>query len=151
MAHDPRAMDAIRLTLPWPPTANNLFATVRTRQGHERRILTGEGKNYRRAVHWVARAARPRPILGSVAVTITAYPPDRRRRDLDNVLKAPLDALKFAGIYVDDSYIDFLQVSRGPVRGEGSIEVEIRPMGQQPLPLPLEVPAPSESEAEYAF
>lgn len=146
-------MDPIRLTLPWPPTANNLFATVRTRQGVERRVLTGEGRNYRRAVHWIANSIRPRRITGCVAVVITAFPPDRKRRDIDNLLKAPLDALKFAGIYVDDSYIDDVHIVRGPVRGEGLLEVEIRPIGPQPLPLPLQIPAlsPSESEAEYAF
>lgn len=146
-------MDAIRLTLPWPPTANNLYATVRTRSGVERRVLTGEGRNYRRAVHWLARKARTSTILGCVLVEVTAFPPDRRRRDIDNLFKAPLDALKFAGIYIDDSYIDDLHIVRGPVRGEGSIEIEIRPIGPQPLPLPLKIPAPSplQSEAEYAF
>ena len=36
---------------------------------------------------------------------IEAWMPDKRVRDLDNLLKAPLDALTRAGFWVDDSQI----------------------------------------------
>lgn len=39
--------------------------------------------------------------------------PDRRRRDLDNILKALFDALTHAGLWLDDSQIDFISISRG--------------------------------------
>lgn len=47
-----------------------------------------------------------------LSLTIDAYPPDRRKRDLDNILKSLLDALQHAGIYSDDSQIDILKISR---------------------------------------
>jgi crossover junction endodeoxyribonuclease RusA len=47
-----------------------------------------------------------------LALFIDAYPPDRRRRDLDNIQKAILDSLEKAGAYNDDSQIDLLIVSR---------------------------------------
>ncbi|MEY4713325.1 MAG: hypothetical protein RIS88_2775 [Pseudomonadota bacterium] len=38
--------------------------------------------------------------------------PDRRRRDLDNTLKATQDAMTHAGIWDDDSQIDDLRIVR---------------------------------------
>lgn len=46
-------------------------------------------------------------------VTITAYRPDNRRRDLDNLLKAVLDALTHAGVYEDDHLICDLRICWG--------------------------------------
>ena len=40
-----------------------------------------------------------------VAITIAAFPPDRRRRDLDNILKCLFDSLQHAGVFEDDSQI----------------------------------------------
>jgi crossover junction endodeoxyribonuclease RusA len=57
-------------------------------------------------------------------VTCTA---DRRRRDLDNVQKALLDALEHGGVYRDDAQIDLLVVERGPVTpgGKSLVRVEV--------------------------
>lgn len=56
-------------------------------------------------------------------VLIDAYPPDRRRRDLDNILKPILDVMEAYGVYGDDSQIDLLIVRR---RGTGGyIEVHV--------------------------
>jgi len=46
---------------------------------------------------------------------VELFPPDRRKRDVDNILKALLDALTHAGVYEDDSFIDDLRVVRGAV------------------------------------
>ena len=47
-----------------------------------------------------------------LSVLINAYPPDRRKRDLDNILKSLLDALQHARVYPDDSQIDRLTIIR---------------------------------------
>jgi crossover junction endodeoxyribonuclease RusA len=58
-------------------------------------------------------------------VLIHACPPDRRRRDIDNMLKAPLDAMQHAGVIEDDSLIDDLHIIRQePIKG-GRLVVEI--------------------------
>jgi crossover junction endodeoxyribonuclease RusA len=58
-----------------------------------------------------------------ISAIIYVYPPDRRRRDIDNVLKAILDALQRAGVYNDDSQISRLYIERcEPVRG-GAVRV----------------------------
>jgi crossover junction endodeoxyribonuclease RusA len=65
-------------------------------------------------------------VSGKLAVRATAYPPDRRDRDLDNLWKGLLDALKHASVIRDDADIDDLHIVRGPLkRNDGRIEVII--------------------------
>lgn len=64
-------------------------------------------------------------LTGRLAVTIHAFPPDRRRRDLDNLMKALLDSLEHAGVYEDDSQIDMLQVFRADIVDDGEISISI--------------------------
>ena len=58
-------------------------------------------------------------------VDILVFPPDNRRRDLDNVLKAILDSLEDAKVFKDDSLIDDLRVRRMDTFKDGKIEVGI--------------------------
>jgi len=39
-------------------------------------------------------AASVKPMAGMLAVKVRAYPPDRRKRDIDNIQKPLLDALE---------------------------------------------------------
>ena len=65
------------------------------------------------------------PIKGRLALCMDAFPPDRRRRDLDNLQKAPLDSLEHAGVYENDSQIDLLVTRRMVVRPDGRMVVRI--------------------------
>jgi len=56
---------------------------------------------------------------------VHVFPPDGRRRDLDNLQKALCDALQHAGVYADDSQIDRLDVQRGPVVPGGKVIVQV--------------------------
>lgn len=88
--------------------------------------VSNEGRAYRQAVAWAARLHCP---FGRqrVGVEIQAFPPDSRRRDLDNALKAVCDGLQAGRLIVDDSQIDDLRIVRGPIRkGEGAIVVTVR-------------------------
>jgi len=58
-------------------------------------------------------------------VTIKAIAPDKRRRDLDNMLKAVLDALEHAKVYENDSQIDDLRITRLPPEKPGRIIVTV--------------------------
>jgi crossover junction endodeoxyribonuclease RusA len=51
-----------------------------------------------------------RHFKGPLRVVIEAWRPDKRRRDLDNLLKATLDGLAHAGVYEDDSQIVDLRI-----------------------------------------
>ena len=64
-------------------------------------------------------------LSGRLAIKIIAEPPDKRRRDLDNILKAPLDALTHAGLFIDDEQFDEINIVRGqPVPG-GRLGIKI--------------------------
>jgi crossover junction endodeoxyribonuclease RusA len=58
-------------------------------------------------------------------MTVFAYPPDRRTRDLGNLDKALSDALQFAGVIADDGDIDDLHYIRGGVYKGGRLKVMI--------------------------
>jgi crossover junction endodeoxyribonuclease RusA len=64
-----------------------------------------------------------------------AFPPDRRRRDLDNIQKPVLDALQHAGVYEDDSQIDLLVTRRRDLGVPPRLEVELNefPLSHCPL------------------
>lgn len=64
-----------------------------------------------------------------------AFPPDRRRRDLDNILKCTQDSLAHAGVYKDDSQIDLLTVRRRDLAPGGLINVQIATMPLTRCPL----------------
>ena len=85
------------VVLPWPPAVNNLFATF-----NNRRIPSRRYKLWQDGALTAVREQRPRPITGSFRATISCSPPDRRRRDLDGLAKAPLDLLVKAGVIEDD-------------------------------------------------
>ena len=88
-------------------------------------VLSREGRRYRASVCAALATRRVVRVNGRLEVRVTVCPPDNRRRDLDNVQKALLDALAKGGAYRDDSQIDRLVVERGPVMPGGKVLVEI--------------------------
>ncbi|MCD5335594.1 RusA family crossover junction endodeoxyribonuclease (plasmid) [Escherichia coli] len=71
-------------------------------------------------------AAEIKP-AGRLAIKIIAEPPDKRRRDLDNILKAPLDALTHAGLLMDDEQFDEINIVRGQPLSGGRLGVRFTP------------------------
>lgn len=108
----------IYLTIPWPPSANRYYRAVKGRS-----ILSKEARDYRAAV--VALVKQEQPFTGRLAVHLHAFPPDKRRFDVDNRCKQVLDALQHAGVYVDDGQIDKLSIQRCCVAKGGKMLVEI--------------------------
>lgn len=58
-------------------------------------------------------------------IKITADAPDKRRRDLDNILKSLLDALVHAGFAEDDEQFDDISVVRGEQVAGGRVGIKI--------------------------
>ena len=109
------------LILPYPPTMNTYWRHV----GY-RTLISREGRTFRRNVCALLGGGRRRPpTSGRIALALDASPPDRRRRDLDNLQKPVLDALEHAGIYADDSQIDLLVTRRREMVHGGKLEVEV--------------------------
>jgi crossover junction endodeoxyribonuclease RusA len=113
----------VTLTLPWPPSVNHYYRRV----GHAT-VISKEGRRYRQRVVGEALLAGSPRVEGRLAVRIVASPPDRRRRDLDNLQKSLLDALQHAGVYGDDSQIDRITVERASTSDGGRVVVEISEM-----------------------
>jgi len=110
----------IKLLLPFPPSVNHYFRSVVIGKA-ARVLISAEGRLYRKRVEVAANPVLRDgpPLAGRLAVTLTAYPPDLRKRDLDNLAKATLDALTHAGAWGDDSQIDELRIIRGGKAGDG--------------------------------
>ena len=94
------------ITLPFPPTVNTYWRTVQGRM-----LISKEGREYREAVgDQVTLQHGAKHFTKKLKVEIEAWLPDKRRRDLDNLLKATLDGLAHAGVYDDDSQIVDLRI-----------------------------------------
>ena len=110
------------LTLPYPPSVNHYWRRVGLHT-----LISREGRTFRRNVCALLGGGGPRkpPSGGRIALAMDAFPPDRRRRDLDNIQKPVLDALEHAGVYEDDSQIDLLITRRREAVADGRLTIEI--------------------------
>lgn len=113
----------IELKLPWPPSVNHYYFLVRNRK-----VIGKKGREYRAAVGLLADPSIP-PLEGPLKVEIEVYPPDRRRRDLDNLNKCVLDSLEKANIFLDDSQIEHLTLKKMSIIKGGELKVTITKLG----------------------
>lgn len=123
----PLALDpAPTITLPW-----SVCASDNSRHGLVRgRIrLTAPYREKLRSASLLARAAwRGAPLTGRVALRVVVYAPDRRRRDVTNLLKHLCDTLTGVA-YEDDAQLDDVRVMRGAVdRLRPRVELTISPI-----------------------
>lgn len=116
----------LSIVLPWPPSVNSYWRTV-----NGRTMISKKGRIYKQASARAVLACQANRFLaGRLRVRLTAYPPDRRRRDIDNLAKSVLDSMQSAGVYLDDSQIDELVITRAEVEKGGVIVAEIETIGR---------------------
>lgn len=121
----------IQAYLDWPPTVNNYY-TVTQGPGKGRKILSKRGKAWKEEqVIQLRIQGIPEFEAGKFGVYITACPPDKRRRDLDNILKPTLDVLVEFGAIPDDSHIDELTVRRAEKIDGGMLKILIRRLEEE--------------------
>jgi crossover junction endodeoxyribonuclease RusA len=87
----------LEVRLPWPPSVNHYW-----KARGSRRFISPMAKAWLQEAILLLRATRVR-FKGPVKVSLFLSPPDRRRRDGDNLEKAIMDALVKAGVIQDDS------------------------------------------------
>lgn len=116
----PRA-SRIELRLAFPPSTNNLYRSFIDGAGRARRAKTKTVLEYEDAVmkkvwFWLNHQGR-RPPSPPYTLTITAYPPnDRRRHDASNLVKAVEDSIMAAIKGDDDDVRELRVVKETPVR-----------------------------------
>ncbi|WP_241616820.1 RusA family crossover junction endodeoxyribonuclease [Rosenbergiella epipactidis] len=113
----------MKLILPFPPTVNTYWRFTKTGV-----LISASGRIFRaNAIAAVVEQLKriPKTITGPVQITLRLSPPDKRRRDLDNYLKAIFDSLTQAGVWEDDSQIQKMDVEWGEVIRGGSSEINI--------------------------
>ena len=96
------------LELPYPQSVNTYW-----RANGKRRFISKEGALFKLAVQAYCFREKIKSFGDKrLNVYINIHPRSKRRFDLDNCLKAILDAMMAAGVYDDDSQIDQLTINR---------------------------------------
>lgn len=115
-------MNRMNITLPYPPSGNHMWK--HTKGGSH--YLTTKARDYYADVRLaVWQQGKHINIDQHVSVQCIFYPPDNRRRDLDNAWKVISDALTRANVWQDDHLIRQLLLEwQTPVKG-GKVFVSI--------------------------
>jgi crossover junction endodeoxyribonuclease RusA len=112
-------MNTLSLTLPYPPSVNTYWGF----KGHQR-FLTTKARQFKAAVAHEVSLTSMRFGSSRLELIIALYAPDKRIRDIDNILKPLLDSLVQAGLFDDDSQVDMLTIIRKqPIKGGKTIVV----------------------------
>lgn len=118
------------ILLPFPPSVNQYWRHVvmKTRRGLvQRTLLSLKGRHYRNRCIKTIRNQFPvhEVIREMVKVEMHLFPPDRRKRDIDNYSKGVLDALTHAQIWEDDYQVNELVIKRRQAQPDGSVVLRI--------------------------
>ncbi|MCL6744413.1 RusA family crossover junction endodeoxyribonuclease [Kosakonia sp. R1.Fl] len=118
----------MKLKLPFPPSVNTYWRAPNKGPLKGRHLISAAGRKYQSdACAAIIEQLRrlPKPSSEPASVEVILYPPDVRRRDIDNYNKALFDALTHAGVWEDDSQVKRLLVEWGPVVKGGMVEITI--------------------------
>ena len=107
-----------QVTLPWPPTVNTFYSVNKGRK-----LISKKGRAYKKEAGYFLKA---KGLTGPIAVEIACNPPDKRKRDLDNILKPLLDVMTENGVYEDDSQINYLLIYKCSEVEKGTVEIKVR-------------------------
>ena len=115
----------VTLTLPLPPSVNELFAEVNGYDGKPRRVTTAGYKAWQTAAAWSIKAQRL-PSLDAARFAVAVRVPVKMRGDVDNRLKPILDALVSNRLTPDDRYAWRVSIERDAAvpAGEAHITLE---------------------------
>lgn len=103
--------------LPWPASVNALYRSVggKVRVSAEARAWKAQAAALLSCLRCVGVSW---PLAGRLGIMIEAWPPNKRARDLDNLIKAILDAGNGL-LWHDDAQIDDIRIVRMDVDPDG--------------------------------
>jgi crossover junction endodeoxyribonuclease RusA len=88
--------------------------------------LSKAGREFKAAVaDYVVEYRVPKLGDKKLRISMVLFPRDKRKIDIDNRIKAVLDALQDAGVFNDDFQVDELSIVRGSPIKNGAIRVLI--------------------------
>ncbi|PPC02501.1 RusA family crossover junction endodeoxyribonuclease [Acinetobacter pittii] len=102
-----------------PPSINNYWLD----SGRASKRLSKRANHF---IEVMQRFVQPHNYMGDVQVIIDYHMPDKKVRDIDNILKPCLDALTKCGLIGDDSQVKSLLVNARPIVAGGQIDIQVR-------------------------
>ena len=115
-------MTPLKFYIPYPPSVNHLYDfRGRTKFiGEKGKLFFSEVSEL--AMYWKIQ----KRISCQIKMDIKVFLPDKRKRDIDNVLKATFDSLQKSNIIEDDRLICQLMIEKvGIDRKKPRLEIEI--------------------------
>ncbi|MGI9297070.1 MAG: RusA family crossover junction endodeoxyribonuclease [Gammaproteobacteria bacterium] len=85
------------LKIPYPPSTNTLFTNR-----HGGRAKTKRYAEWSKRAGWEIKTQKPPKIEGPFSLDIIVDRPDKRKRDISNLIKAIEDTLQDVGVIEDD-------------------------------------------------
>lgn len=142
----------VKFTFPYPPTANLLTSTLVVK-GRAIRCKTKTSRDYKKAAHKCIEFDRE-PYESLLGVRLTAFRP-RRIGDIDNIIKACLDAMSFDKdaldkqgnvkigerahwVWKDDAQVKELHVTMDDDKHNPRVEVEVWELAGKQVTLDIE-------------
>lgn len=120
-------MKELKFTLPYPPSVNTYWrhAVTKGPKKHAVTYLSQKGREYRATVACILGNMMDEPIDEPIRLRLDVFLPDRRKRDIDNILKSLLDSMQHAGIYKDDVIITTMVVNKLAIQKPGGVRIVI--------------------------
>jgi crossover junction endodeoxyribonuclease RusA len=109
------------MKIPYPPSVNHYYRNGRNGQ----KYISKEGVLHRQATWAVCRKHGVQPTRKTLSVHFVVSRPDKRIRDLSNLLKCLEDSLTKGGMWHDDSQIVDLRIAWVNEQPEQFITIEV--------------------------
>lgn len=123
----------VDVTFPfWPPSVNHAW-----QHSGKRTYLSKAGKEFRKniehavMIHRIEKKMPVEALVERLDVCIQLFPPDNRRRDIDNYFKASLDAFTHSKVWKDDYQVKRLTSEWGEGVKGGAFRVVIKPFERE--------------------
>lgn len=100
-------MNSIKLRLPFPPSLN---ATYRWGRGNWYKTKAATDYTWMVKQAFLTKQIRGFEADKPLKLTVNAYPADKRKHDVDNILKVLMDSLQTAKVYDNDCQVKILHV-----------------------------------------